>query len=74
MYLIILSMHKHNVPVVIDNGSNIKAGMAGDDAPSCQFPAIVGRPKYPQPFQMKDNAVYVGPDSFYKSHNLTCPI
>ncbi|XP_059171159.1 actin, cytoplasmic 3-like [Physella acuta] len=34
-------------PVVIDNGSGMcKAGFAGDDAPRCVFPAVVGRPKY----------------------------
>eukprot|EP01065_Artemidia_motanka_P021206 TRINITY_DN2532_c0_g2_i7.p1 TRINITY_DN2532_c0_g2~~TRINITY_DN2532_c0_g2_i7.p1 ORF type:complete len:861 (+),score=222.22 TRINITY_DN2532_c0_g2_i7:1614-4196(+) len=33
-------------PVVCDNGSGmIKAGFAGDDYPSEEFPAIVGRPK-----------------------------
>jgi actin-related protein len=34
--------------VVIDNGSGMcKAGIAGDDAPRCVFPSIVGRPKVP---------------------------
>lgn len=34
--------------IVIDNGSGqCKAGIAGDDAPRCCFPAIVGRPKNP---------------------------
>jgi actin-related protein len=33
-------------PLVIDNGSGMcKAGFAGDDAPRCVFPSIVGRPK-----------------------------
>lgn len=33
--------------VIIDNGSgHMKAGMAGDDAPSCVFPAVIGRPKH----------------------------
>ena len=33
--------------VVIDNGSGmVKAGISGEDAPRCVFPAIVGRPKY----------------------------
>jgi actin beta/gamma 1 len=32
--------------LVIDNGSGVcKAGFAGDDAPRCAFPSIVGRPK-----------------------------
>lgn len=34
-------------PVIIDNGTGlVKAGLAGDDAPSCCFPSCVGRPKY----------------------------
>merc|ERR1712115_547754 len=33
--------------LVIDNGSGMcKAGFAGDDAPRCVFPSIVGRPKH----------------------------
>lgn len=33
--------------VVVDNGSgSIKAGFAGDDAPRCVFPSMIGRPKY----------------------------
>ena len=33
--------------VVIDNGSGMcKAGFAGDDAPRCVFPCLVGRPKH----------------------------
>ena len=33
--------------VVIDNGSGmVKAGFAGEEAPRCVFPAIVGRPKH----------------------------
>lgn len=32
--------------VVLDNGSGmVKAGFAGEDAPQCVFPAIVGRPR-----------------------------
>jgi actin-related protein len=34
-------------PVVLDNGSGLlKAGFAGEDAPSTVFDAIIGRPKY----------------------------
>ena len=33
--------------VVIDNGSGMmKAGLAGEEAPSVVFPSIVGRPKH----------------------------
>lgn len=35
------------LPVVIDNGSGmVKAGVAGEDAPSHVFPSIIGRPKH----------------------------
>lgn len=35
-----------NTVVVLDNGSGMmKAGFAGEEAPQCVFPAIVGRPK-----------------------------
>lgn len=34
-------------PLVVDNGSGmVKAGVAGNDAPSAVFPSIVGRPKH----------------------------
>ena len=34
-------------PVIIDIGSGqLKAGMANDDAPKCNIPMIVGKPKY----------------------------
>jgi len=34
-------------PIVMDNGSGLcKAGFAGDDAPRCVFPSIVGRPRH----------------------------
>lgn len=32
--------------VVLDNGTgNMKAGLSGDDAPSCVFPSCIGVPK-----------------------------
>ena len=35
-----------NTIAIIDNGSGMmKAGVAGDDAPSVVFPSIVGEPK-----------------------------
>ncbi|CAK71568.1 unnamed protein product (macronuclear) [Paramecium tetraurelia] len=40
-------MSEEHPAVVIDNGSGqCKAGIAGDDAPRCCFPAVVGRPKH----------------------------
>jgi actin-related protein len=39
-----------NTVVVLDNGSGmVKAGFAGEEAPQCVFPAIVGRPKPQNP-------------------------
>jgi centractin len=36
-----------NQPIVIDNGTGVlKAGFAGEDAPKCVFPSMVGRPKH----------------------------
>ena len=33
--------------LIVDNGSGMcKAGFAGDDAPRCVFPSIVGRPRH----------------------------
>ena len=38
--------NEENHIAIIDNGSGMmKAGIAGDDAPSVVFPAIVGKPK-----------------------------
>ena len=35
-----------NLTAILDNGSGMmKAGFAGEEAPQCVFPAIVGRPK-----------------------------
>lgn len=40
-------MAEDHIPaIVIDNGSGFcKAGIAGDDAPRCSVPTVVGRPK-----------------------------
>ena len=41
-------MSEEAAALVVDNGSGMcKAGFAGDDAPRCVFPSIVGRPKMP---------------------------
>jgi len=40
-------MDEDSAALVVDNGSGmVKAGFAGDDAPRCVFPSIVGRPKH----------------------------
>ncbi|CAK90777.1 unnamed protein product (macronuclear) [Paramecium tetraurelia] len=51
--------------VIIDNGSGqCKAGIAGEDAPRCCFPAIVGRTKQKVAMCSMDNKdVYVGDDA-----------
>jgi actin-related protein len=54
-------------PIVIDNGSGVvKAGFAGDDAPSCVFPSIVGRPKYENIMnrgEKESKQIYIGDDA-----------
>jgi len=41
-------MDEEVTAVCIDNGSgNIKAGLAGDDAPRSEFSNVIGRPKVP---------------------------
>jgi len=40
-------MDDDKATAIIDNGSgHVKAGLAGLEAPSCVFPAVVGRPKH----------------------------
>ena len=35
-------------PIIIDLGSGtLKAGFASDDAPKCNFPMIIGKPREP---------------------------
>ena len=37
-----------NHAIVIDNGRNqIRAGIAGEEAPRCSFPNVVGKTKMP---------------------------
>merc|ERR1719498_1876347 len=43
---VIMAQQQEIVALVVDNGSGVcKGGFAGDDAPRCVFPSIVGRPK-----------------------------
>jgi actin beta/gamma 1 len=62
-----VNMAEDQDAVVIDNGSGqCKAGIAGDYAPRCCFPAIVGRvrPKMPGKMVGMDNKeVYIGDEA-----------
>jgi len=51
--------------IVIDNGSGmVKSGLAGNDAPSCVFPSIVGHPKHPTSMVgMGGKDIFVGPEA-----------
>lgn len=45
----------------------IKAGVAGDDAPSVMFPSCVGRPKYEMSMVAIDGKTeYIGDDALAK--------
>jgi actin-related protein len=54
--------------VVIDNGSGmVKAGIAGEDAPSAVFPAIVGRPRNASTMQgVQVKSEYIGDEAQQK--------
>jgi actin-related protein len=61
-------MSNEESPVVIDNGSGMcKAGFAGDDAPRCVFPSVVGKPKMPGIIVGLDQKdIYIGEEAQQK--------
>ncbi len=63
--------------IIIDNGSGmIKAGFAGEAAPSAVFPTIVGRPKYGLAMHGEQHkSEYIGDEVIQNKYmNLQYPI
>jgi len=64
--------------VIIDNGSGMmKAGFAGEEAPSAVFPSIVGRPKNASAMQgINSKNLFIGDEANQKRGilNLKYPI
>lgn len=62
------------IAIIIDNGSgHVKAGLAGTDAPTCVFPAVVGRPKTGKmmPGSGSDKEYFLGNEAMAKKGVLS---
>eukprot|EP00727_Mastigamoeba_balamuthi_P011467 m51a1_g6943 putative actin (466) ;mRNA; r:245990-247460 len=59
--------------IIIDNGSGaIKAGFAGDEAPRCVFPSVVGRPRHAEVMAGSEHQdAYIGHDAQRRRGVLT---
>mmetsp|Transcript_148790 Transcript_148790/g.211308 ORF Transcript_148790/g.211308 Transcript_148790/m.211308 type:complete len:135 (+) Transcript_148790:30-434(+) len=66
-------MSDENPAIIIDNGTGMcKAGIAGDDAPSSSFPAVIGRPKFANYMVGCDNKeMYVGEEAIARKGVLS---
>lgn len=66
-------MSNEKPAVIIDNGSgHVKAGIAGEEAPRCIFPAVVGKPKHGVMMPGTDKReYYLGEEAIAKRGVLT---
>ena len=73
-----MSSYTENNAIVCDNGSGmVKAGVAGDDAPRCVFPCIIGKTKGGPSQAMRsseDKEIYVGDEARRRGGKLNYPI
>lgn len=61
-----------NQAVVIDNGSGmIKAGVSGEEAPTCCFHTMIGKPRYDVIHGANDQEIYVANEAFDRRGVLT---
>lgn len=63
--------------LVLDNGTGMcKAGFSGDEAPSCVFPCVIGRPKHLEVMDVNHKDTFVGDEAQIKRGvlDITYPI
>eukprot|EP01123_Difflugia_compressa_P014573 TRINITY_DN772_c0_g1_i1.p1 TRINITY_DN772_c0_g1~~TRINITY_DN772_c0_g1_i1.p1 ORF type:complete len:388 (+),score=44.04 TRINITY_DN772_c0_g1_i1:74-1237(+) len=69
-----VEIYEDDIPpaLVVDNGSGmVKAGIAGDSAPRCVFPSILGRPRYKNLMSTTIKSEFVGDEAQSKRGMLT---